>query len=125
MTGCSKRCALSEHNVWYTCTIWKTEFACFCTQVYNSTLPSWTNSLEQITAWAVDNLSVSLRIPCFYGTRCTRSPPMYDLCPCLAQYRRTDVFGMWVGFIESERVFLLVTTELLFCTTVFLFMESG
>ena len=75
---------------------------------------------EQLTTTQLD-----LRTPCSYGTRCRRSPPIYYLCPCLAQYSSRDVFGMRVGFIESERIFLLVTTEFLFYTTVFLFMESG
>ena len=35
-----------------------------------------------------------------------RSPAVYVVCPCLAQYSTWDFFGIWVGFIESDEDFL-------------------
>ena len=44
----------------------------------------------------------------------TRSPPLYVLCPVLAQYSTRDFFGLLVGLIDLYN-FMLITSELLCC----------
>ena len=57
-------------------------------------------------------------------TSCTRLPPTYVLCSCLAQYGRRDFFGMQVEYIEYDKRFFWLHLNFYFITTAFLFVES-
>jgi len=56
---------------------------------------------------------------------CTRSLPIYVLCPCPAQHCRWNFFRIGEGNIKSDKVFRWLHLNFCFITTVFLFVESG
>ena len=63
-----------------------------------------------------NNLKKSLSYACL---------PFVYFVLCLDQYSSWEFFGIWVGFIESDKVFCWLRLNYYFITTVFLFKESG